>query len=468
MAYRYKLSELAKKASAKEASKELGIPERKFKVGQITYSDDGQRKSEITNIDPVTGQVSWKITQLPGFEKLYDEMDDLVDVSKRVYVKTKDDPKFREFYESARKLRNAIRTHLRNEYPDQYKRITRIGEMYSKGILDLDKEEKVKEGTCGYGEDGVVGDTPAGPDLMKEFVGGKLEKRSDELFKQLVPASGAAETVEGELIRAINRLLYRFYNDGDYFYKGYGAETAGPAHSFLVNSDQIPFDLQSTLKMTFNKAIDAPEEGYERLIKFALEKILDHVEATPIDEYTPLKKEMFDFESEFEDDEYDEEDDYDFYEDDEYEEDEEYYEDGIEEVSMTGGGAASQATFTPGIGGQYATPYAFRLKGQKPNDKAYKELGYKPVNEKELTKSEINKLKKVSSQLKKSVKAHDKQAKVIDKAITKEAYGDGADLGPGPKASEDGVNDNYYVKAFKYKLVPKKIKGSGLEVNKLF
>ena len=86
----------------------------------------------------------------------------------------------------------------------------------------------------------------------------------------------------------------------------------------------------------------------------------------------------------------------------------------------------------------------------------------------ELTKSEKNKLKKVSSQLKKSVKAHDKQAKVIDKAITKEAYGDGADLGPGPKASEDGVNDNYYVKAFKYKLVPKKIKGSGLEVNKLF
>ena len=463
MAYRYKLSELAKKASADEAEKELGIPKSRFEVGQVTYSDDGTSKSEITDIDPETGAVKWEITQLPGFDLLYDEIDDLVDISKRVYIKTKDDKKFREFYDEIRKLRNSIRTHLRNEYPDQYKRITRIGEMYSKGILDLDKEEKVKEGTCGYGEDGVVGDKPAGPDLMKEFVGGQLEKRSDVLFNQLVPSSGAAETVEGELIRAINRLIYRFYNDGDYFYKGYGAETAGPAHSFLVNSDQIPFDLQSTLTSTFNKAMGADEDGYERLIKFALEKILDHVEATPIDEYTPLKKEMFDFESEFED----EEDDYDDYYD-EYEEDEEYYEDGIEEVSMTGGGAASQATFTPGIGGQYATPYAFRLKGQKPNDKAYKELGYKPVNEKELTKSEKNKLKKVSSQLKKSVKAHDKQAKTIDKAIRNEAYGDCADLGPGPKASEDGVNDNYYVKAFKYKLVPKKIKGSGLEVNKLF
>ena len=406
---KYKLTEMSKTASFKDAEKELDKPRRGFEVGQVTYSDDGTSTSTVTDIDPVTGTVSWKVTQLPGFDKLYDELTDLVTTAKGTYIKTKDDKKFRDFYDEIRVIRNKVRTHLRNEYPEQYKRITRIG-----------------EGTCGYGEDGKIGKKPAGPNLMKEFVGGELEKRSDVLFKQLVPSSGAAETVEGELIRAINRLIYRFYNDGDYFYKGYGAETAGPAHSFLVNSNQIPFDLQSTLTSTFNKAIDAPEEGYERLIKFALEKILDHVEATPIDEYTPLKKEMFDFESEFEDEE---EDDYDFYSDDEYEEEDEYYEDGIEEASMTGGGAASQATFTPGIGGQYATPYAFRLKGQKPNDKAYKELGYQPV---------------------------------------KEEYGDGADLGPGPKASEDGVKDNYYVKAFKYKLVPKKIKGSGLEVNKLF
>jgi len=46
--------------------------------------------------------------------------------------------------------------------------------------------------------------------------------------------------------------------------------------------------------------------------------------------------------------------------------------------------------------------------------------------------------------------------------------GPGASLGPGPKAGSEGVKDNYYVKAFKYKLVPKKIKGSGLEVKQLF
>ena len=48
--------------------------------------------------------------------------------------------------------------------------------------------------------------------------------------------------------------------------------------------------------------------------------------------------------------------------------------------------------------------------------------------------------------------------------------GVGATLGPGPKASEEGVKDNYYVKKFKYQLVPRDKngnyvqKGSGLEV----
>ena len=119
MQYKYKLSEMSKTAPPEEAAKELKRkPGEDFEVGQVTYSDDGLRKSVVTNINPETGAVRWDIIQLPGFETLYDELDDLVDISKRVYVKTKDDKKFREFYEEARKLRNKVRTHLRNEYPD--------------------------------------------------------------------------------------------------------------------------------------------------------------------------------------------------------------------------------------------------------------------------------------------------------------------------------------------------------------
>ena len=54
------------------------------------------------------------------------------------------------------------------------------------------------------------------------------------------------------------------------------------------------------------------------------------------------------------------------------------------------------------------------------------------------------------------------------RAVMEVKEGVGADLGPGPKAGPDGVKDNYYVKNFKYKLVPKKIKGSGIIVKQLF
>ena len=57
---------------------------------------------------------------------------------------------------------------------------------------------------------------------------------------------------------------------------------------------------------------------------------------------------------------------------------------GMNEISMTGTGA----TFTPGKGAQYATPYAFnrnkKAKGTASN--YYYKLGFKPVNQKELRK----------------------------------------------------------------------------------
>ena len=96
-------------------------------------------------------------------------------------------------------------------------------------------------------------------------------------------------------------------------------------------------------------------------------------------------------------------------------------EEDVDEMSMSGGAGA------------YQTPYAFRKKGQKPNDKVYKALGYT------LAKEDV-----------------------------------GATLGPGPKAGPEGVTDNAYTKQFKYKLVPKNKngtyvqKGAGTIVKKLY
>ena len=198
-----------------------------FKVGDVKVS--GGIKSTIKDINKETGGISWDIDYLPNFEELFDDATGLVKTAKGVYTKAKTDDKLRLIYDEARVLRNKIRTHIRNEYPEEYRRIT----------MKINEED-------------------------------------------------------------------------------------------------------------------------------------------------------------------------------------------LDEMSTTGGGAGA-ASFTPGTGGQYATPFAFRKKGQKADDKAYKELGYKKVKENV-----------------------------------------GADLGPGPKAGSDGVTDNTYVKQFAYKLVPKKIKGSGMIVKQLF
>jgi hypothetical protein len=73
---------------------------------------------------------------------------------------------------------------------------------------------------------------------------------------------------------------------------------------------------------------------------------------------------------------------------------------GMFEMSGTGGGAGA-GSFSPGTGGQYATPFAFKKMGKQ-----------------ELPETSP-----------------------------------GASLGKGPKAGPKGVTNNYYTKNFKYKLV---------------
>ena len=120
MALKYKLKE----APSPNLAKQTGA-----KIGDVTYSKDGKTKFVVNSIDKETGQIGWKVIELPAFDKLNDDVDELVSTAKGVYTKTKDDEKFREIYEEARLLRNKIRKHLRNEYPDEYKRMTMEGEV---------------------------------------------------------------------------------------------------------------------------------------------------------------------------------------------------------------------------------------------------------------------------------------------------------------------------------------------------
>ena len=243
---------------------------QKYKLTEREIGDvkiDNGTKSTVTAIDPITGAITWSLSQIPNIDKLLDESDDLVKTAKGVYTKSKDDKKFLDIYKQARSLRNTIRTHIRSNYPEEYKK--------SRGVNEED----------------------------------------------------------------------------------------------------------------------------------------------------------------------------------------------IDEASMSG------------AAGSYLTPYAFRKKGSKPDDEAYKELGYKVVKEKALPVvrkklAKVPKAKKVASKYR--MKMPSGVVSSLGYTMGEGALGDGADLGPGPKAGSEGVTNNAYTKQFKYKLVPKNKdgtyvqKGAGMIVKKLY
>ena len=188
-------------------------------------------------------------------------------------------------------------------------------ERYAKSFADFYKDRGPTSGTV--------------DEELNEFLGGDLKNRNQVLFDKLVPGQGDSEFVEGEMIRAMNRLVYRWYNDGDKFWEGYGTETAGPAHSFLVNSREIPLGIRKKFERLFDAVVGKyGDDGiYEKMLDELAEAVLSYVESIPEDEYTKLEQGMFNYEPEYEDEEEDDDDDYTYdYDDDE---DDDYYQEGV-------------------------------------------------------------------------------------------------------------------------------------------
>ncbi len=184
---------------------------------------------------------------------------------------------------------------------------------------------------------------------LKEWLQDDLVTRNEALFSKLVPVQGAADTAEGELLRAVNRLAYRYFNDGDIFNRGYGIETAGPAYVFLSEKARalnIP-QLQSALKQLDRTAWD--EEQYEQALNTVTASVLDYVEGQE-GNYSKNTEDLFDYKDKaiemFGDPDEEDEDDLDNWEDDPYSEEPEWgdEEDEFDESKMKKEGKVPQDT----------------------------------------------------------------------------------------------------------------------------
>ena len=137
-----------------------------------------------------------------------------------------------------------------------------------------------------------------------------IDKSFEPLRNKYVPDSGTANTKGGEILRAYDRLMYRYYNDGDMVGVDYGNETCNGSYRYLYHTlgDLCP-DMPG--------AAFRSEEAYlEALLQLAenVQKYLnEHQDIFEIENYTDSREQIpedLDWYQEDEDDE-------DWYEEDE-------------------------------------------------------------------------------------------------------------------------------------------------------
>ena len=86
----------------------------------------------VTNIDPETGQITWDVDYAPDYKKLFKEVTEMLATAKEVAQAT-DEKFFKDYYNDVRKLRNQLRTYLRNNKAEEYERIKAMNEMSGTG-----------------------------------------------------------------------------------------------------------------------------------------------------------------------------------------------------------------------------------------------------------------------------------------------------------------------------------------------
>lgn len=94
----------------------------------------------------------------------------------------------------------------------------------------------------------------------------------ESLFDALVPASGKASTEAGEILRAYNRIGYRYYNDGDVLGIDYGNETVNAAGRYLAKHSHGNVDIEYALgRMWWNFS----SKDYENMLDLLQKGVYD-------------------------------------------------------------------------------------------------------------------------------------------------------------------------------------------------
>ena len=123
--------------------------------------------------------------------------------------------------------------------------------------------------------------------------GADAEETLEVLFEDLVPSQGAADTVAGEMVRAMMRVLYRDSNDGDKFFMGYGLETCAGSVTYLA--ERIDTVANRVTKMLDEAFRYEDDDRYTEALKGMTEDVIDHIMNNQELIFTPNEEDSRDY-----------------------------------------------------------------------------------------------------------------------------------------------------------------------------
>ena len=109
----------------------------------------GGYTTKQTDVDPETGAITWDVTYKPDYGLIYKAFKDLNSEYKKflTYKEIAVDPEFRRIHNAFTVIWNALRTHIRKSYPDQYNKLKTIDEAKFKEIVLKKLKEVSATGT---------------------------------------------------------------------------------------------------------------------------------------------------------------------------------------------------------------------------------------------------------------------------------------------------------------------------------
>ena len=120
----------------------------------------------------------------------------------------------------------------------------------------------------------------------------------EDINSILVPARDECDTVAGEIVRAMMRILYRWYNDGDRFYQGYGLETVGGSASYLASQIKSIEKLIDHLLQDYDYSYDN-DDKYEQFIIEMTDNVVDYLRNNENAIFTPNVEDSREWDAEY-------------------------------------------------------------------------------------------------------------------------------------------------------------------------